>query len=50
MKDNLREDAYGRIEESANRLDRCIVTFRAIVRELDKALAALSIEWFDNMD
>lgn len=46
----IRNETYSRIEDSADRLDRCIVTFRAIVRELDKALAALSIEWFDNMD
>ena len=45
-----KDDAYGRIEESANRLERCIITFRGIVRELDKALAALALEWHDNMD
>lgn len=50
MKNDLRKETYSRVEDCADRLDRCIVTFRAIVRELDKALATLSIEWFDNMD
>lgn len=45
-----RSEIYEKFQESADRLDRSITNLRSIVREMDKALAALSVEWWQDLE
>ena len=48
MSAEQRQEIYAKVQESADRLDRSIVTLRSILRDMDRALAALSIEWWQD--
>ena len=48
MSSENRSEIFSKFQESADRLDRSITNLRSIVREMDKALAALSIEWWED--
>lgn len=50
MSAEQRQEIYAKVQESADRLDRSIVNLRSILRDMDKALAALSIEWWQDLE